>query len=144
MVRSALLLLVSVLLAHAETAADLGRQLQQISLDPDQCYRIIELNFTKEDLKIYLNSGFLIFSKPVTGVRTAAVFVANEEGGDAELLLMPPVRSERLSLATFTDSPTLNEHFKSAVMIFSDDSAADLLAQIQANPILKKTPRWLP
>jgi Peptidase family M1 domain len=139
-VRLSLLLLLLTLRGNATTAADLARQLQQISLDPDQCYRVIELNFAREDLKIYLNSGFLIFSKPVAGVATAAVFVANQEGGDAELLLMPPVRSERLSLATFTNSPNLNEHFKTAVMIFSDDTAKELLSQIQANPSMKKSP----
>jgi len=138
---SPLLLLLTL---HAQaantTAADLAHQLQQISLDPEECYRVIELNFVKEDLKIYLNSGFIIFSKPVSGVRSAAVFVANEEGGDAELLIMPPVRSERLSLSTFTNSPNLNEHFKTAVLIFSDDTAAQLLTQIQANPSMKKSP----
>ncbi len=116
MVRLSLaLLLLLIPHAHATPATDLAAQLQQISLDPDACYRIIGLNFAKEDLKIYLNSGYLIFTKPAAGIRSAAVFVASEEGGDAELLLMPPVRSERLSLATFTNSPNLNEHFKEAV-----------------------------
>ncbi len=142
MVRLSPLLLLLTLQAHAATttAADLAHQLQQISLDPEECYRVIELNFVKEDLKIYLNSGFIIFSKPIAGVRSSAVFVANEEGGDAELLIMPPVRSERLSLSTFTNSPNLNEHFKTAVLIFSDDTASELLSQIQANPSMKKTP----
>lgn len=146
MVRLSPLLLLLALHAHAATttAADLAHQLQQISLDPDECYRVIELNFVKEDLKIYLNSGFILFSKPIAGVRSAAVFVANEEGGDAELLIMPPVRSERLSLSTFTNSPNLNEHFKTAVMIFSDNTAAELLQQIQANPSMKKTPEMAP
>jgi hypothetical protein len=145
-VRLSPLLLLLTLHAHAATttAADLAHQLQQISLDPDECYRVIELNFVKEDLKIYLNSGFILFTKPIAGVRSAAVFVANEEGGDAELLIMPPVRSERLSLSTFTNSPNLNEHFKTAVMIFSDNTAAELLQQIQANPSMKKTPEMAP
>jgi len=144
--RLAPLLLLLTLHAHAATttAANLAHQIQEISLDPDECYRVIELNFVKEDLKIYLNSGFILFSKPIAGVRSAAVFVANEEGGDAELLIMPPVRSERLSLSTFTNSPNLNEHFKTAVMVFSDNTAAELLQQIQANPSMKKTPEMAP
>ncbi len=137
---SVVLLFLAARLSCAATAADLAHQFQQISLDPDACYRVIELNFAREDLKIYFNSGYLIFTKPVAGVRSAAVFVASEEGGDAELLLMPPFRSERLSLATFTNSPTLNEHFKAAVMIFSDDTANELLARIEASESMKKKP----
>jgi Peptidase family M1 domain len=139
-VRLSPLLLLAARLLSAATAADLGHQLQQNSLDPDACYRVIELNFTREDLKIYLNSGYLIFTKPVDGLRTGAVFVANQEGGDAELLLMPPVRSERLSMATFTNSPNLNEHFKGAALIFSDDTAKELISEIEARGSIKKTP----
>lgn len=137
---SVLLLFFAARFSLAATAADLGRQLQQISLDPNECYHVIELNFAKEDLKVYLNSGYLIFAKPIAGVRSAAVFVAGEEDGDAEVLLIPPVRSERLSLATFTGSPNLDEHLKATAMIFTDDTADTLLAQIQANPIMKKKP----
>jgi hypothetical protein len=149
-VRRLPLALLLALRAHAaDTAASLAHQLQQIDLDPDACYRVIELNFAKEDLKIYLNSGYIIFTKPVAGVRTGALFLANEESGDAELLIMPPVRSERMSLSTFTNSPNLSEHFKSAALIFSDDTASQLLTEIQAGSMKKSpemarlvTPEW--
>ena len=36
------------------------------------------------------------------------------------MLLLPPTRSERSSLATFTNSPNLEEHFKSAAFVFTD------------------------
>jgi Peptidase family M1 domain len=145
------LALILTLHAHAATtAASLAHQLQQVDLDPDACYRVIELNFAKEDLKIYLNSGYIIFTKPIAGVRSGALFLANEESGDAELLIMPPVRSERLSLSTFTHSPNLSEHFKSAALVFSDDTASQLLTAIQADSSMKKnaemasliTPDW--
>jgi hypothetical protein len=125
-------------LAVASPAGDLARDLQQVALDPGECYRIIDLNFNREDIKVYLTSGYLIFSKPIQGVRTGAVFIANVEAGDAEVLLMPPVRSERLSLANFTESPNLDEHFKTAVMVFSDGTADELLERIQATA--KKSP----
>ncbi|MEK7752633.1 MAG: hypothetical protein AAB654_12005, partial [Acidobacteriota bacterium] len=99
---------------------------------PEQCYRIRDISFSKEDIRIYLTDGYLIFGKPVNGRRITAVFSADVEGGDAELLVMPPTRSERLSLATFTESPTLNEHFQSSVMIFTDDTASLLAGAVQA------------
>jgi hypothetical protein len=136
----ALILLVSSRPALALTAADLGDEVQHISLDPSECYRVLDLNFNKEDVKIYLASGYLVFSKPTRGTRLGAVFVASAEGGDADVLLLPPTRSERSSLATFTNSPNLDEHFKSAAFIFTDGSGDDLLAQLQNNPDSKKSP----
>ena len=136
------LLLASLLgarLLSAGAATDLARQFQDISLDPQECYRVTELNIAKEDIRVYLASGYLIFSKPIAGFRQAAVFVASADGGDAEVLLMPPSRSERLSLATFTQYPNLEEHFKAAAFLFTDATAADLLSRIDADPSAKKT-----
>ena len=127
-------------LASASTTTDLSRQLKQLSLDVDQCYRVSELNFSKEDIKVYLTSGYIIFTKPVGGMRPGAVFAVNAEAGDAEVLLRPPVRSERLSLATFTDSPNLDEHLTAVAFLFTDGTGDDLLAQIQANPGARKSP----
>ena len=134
------LLFVTIRLLHAGAAADLVRQIQQASLDPEECYRLSDLNFSKEDIKVYLTSGYLIFAKPIAGIRPGAVFVVSAEGGDGEVLLMPPVRSERLSLANFTESPNLEEHFKAVVMIFTDGTGNDLLARIQANSAPKQLP----
>jgi hypothetical protein len=139
-VRCLPLLILFVRFAFAGTAVDLSDQILHMALDADQCYRVIELNFSKEDVKVYLTSGFIIFAKPIGGLRPAAVFVTNTEGGDAELLIMPPTRSERLSLATFTESPNLEEHINTATLIFTDGTGDDLLKQIQADPAVKKTP----
>jgi hypothetical protein len=135
-----LFFLANLRIALAGAAADLARQLQQVSLDPDECYQVTELNFSKEDLKVYLASGYLMFSKPIGGFRHAAVFATAGEAADAEVLLMPPSRGERLSLANFTESPNLEEHIRGAAFIFTDNTAEDLLAQIHANPSPKKTP----
>jgi hypothetical protein len=136
----ALLLLASLRPAIALTAADLSDEIQHVALDPNECYRVLDLNFHKEDLKVYLGSGYLVFTKPVRGMRLGAIFVANAEGGDADVLLLPPTRSERSSLATFTNSPNLEEHFKSAAFVFTDGTGDDLLAQLQNNPASKKSP----
>ncbi len=115
------------------SAADAARLITQISLDPDACYRITDVNFFKEDLHIYLTSGYLTFAKPVEGKRLAAVFTNDIEAGDAEILLIPPDRGERLSLANFTGSPNLEEHFKATVMIFTDSTAAEIESEIQSH-----------
>ncbi len=124
----------------ASAAARVGDQVEHISLDADECYRVLDLDFAKEDIKIYLSSGYLIFSRPVGSARLGAIFVTSAEAGDADLLLMPPTRSERSSLAKFTNSPTLEEHFKVAAFIFTDGTGDQLLAQLKSNPAAKKSP----
>lgn len=136
----ALILVANLRPALALTAAQLGDEIQQASLDPTECYRVLDLNFNKEDVKVYLGSGYLVFTKPIQGTHPGAVFVASTEGGDADVLLLPPTRSERASLATFTNSPNLEEHFKSAAFVFTDGTGDQLLAQLQSNPASKKSP----
>ena len=92
--------------AAGPSAADLARSIRDAGLDPDQCYRVRDLSFQKEDIKIYLNDGYLIFSKPVEGQTRAAVFTGEVEGGDGEVILLPPYRGERQSLAFFTNRRT--------------------------------------
>jgi hypothetical protein len=124
----------------AASAAKVGDQVEHISLDANECYRVLDLNFAKEDLKIYLASGYLIFAKPIGGAHLGAMFVTSAEAGDADLLLLPPTRSERSSLAKFTNSPTLAEHFKAAAFIFTDGTGDQLLAQLRNNPTAAKSP----
>ena len=100
-------------------------------LDAGECYRVRDLRFAKEDVRLFLTDGYLIFAQPVEGRRVAAVFTAEVEGGDAEILVLPPHRGERLALANFTGAPNLDEHFRSAVMVFTDGTAQELMAQIE-------------
>jgi hypothetical protein len=117
--------------AAGPTAAETARAVKNAGLDLDQCYRVRDLSLFKEDIKLYFNEGYLIFSKPVAGERIAAVFTADVEGGDGEVLLLPPQRGERQSLARFTGSPNLNEHFTRALLLFTDDTAQQLLESIE-------------
>jgi hypothetical protein len=112
------------------TAAELAGQMREAGLDREECYRVRDLAFAKEDLRFYFTDGYLIFGKSVDGRRRSAVFAAEEDAGDAEILLFPPTRSERMSLARSAGSPNLNEHFKLAVMLFSDDTSEVLFRQI--------------
>jgi len=121
----------AIALADAPTAAQLAGRVHNAGLDPAACYRVLNLNFSREDIHVYFTSGYLIFGKPVDGVRVTAVYSAETEDGDAELLLLPPRRSERLSLATFAHVPNLEEHFRSALLVFTDTTAQELLAAVQ-------------
>ena len=124
----------------AGTAADIARAIRENSFDRDECYRVRDLKLVKEDLRIYLTDGHIIFSKPVAGRRMAAAFVADVEGGDAEVILLPPDRAERRSLAAYIDSPNLDEHVRSALFLFTGDEYDRLVAQFPNNPGNKKTP----
>ena len=127
----------------ASPPLEIARQIRAAALDPAECYRVRDLALAKEDLKLYFNEGYLIFSKPVNGERVSAVFSADVEGGDGEVLLLPPYRGERLSLARFTQVPNLDEHLRAAVLVFSDGSAQALLDAI-AQGAGRKAPEFGP
>lgn len=126
--------------AWGGAAADIARAIRENSFDRGECYRVRDLTLVKEDIKIYLTDGHLIFSKPVAGRRIAAVFAADVQGGDAEVLLLPPNRAERTSMARYTGAPNLDEHFQAGVFLFTGDEYESLRRQIADNPTNKKTP----
>lgn len=136
----ALLAAASVCLAADGRAAKMAGLIRETSLDPDECYQVRDLSLVREDIRIFLTDGFLIFGKPVNGRHYSAVFVTREEIGDAELLVFAPNRGERLALATYTGSPTLNEHFKVAVMLFADDTYGRLMEQVRSHGEPRKSP----
>lgn len=126
--------------ARAETATELARLARDTGLDPEQCYRVRDVRLAREDIRLYFTDGYLIFARPVKGRPLAAVFAADVEGGDAEILLFPPTRDERLSLASATGSPNLNEHFRFAVLIFTDDTYQQLAAQLAPSGAPRRSP----
>lgn len=138
------LLPLAVALCFAATPDELTAELRKLELDPQACYRVRDVTFQREDLRFYLTEGTLTFAKPVAGRRVAALFTADVEGGDAELLLMPPSRGERLSLASFTGSPNLNEHFAAALFVFTDDTEKVLMRALEdAGPLKPSMERGL-
>jgi len=124
-------------LAFGQAAPDLGRQLREIELDPESCLRIRDLQIRRPDVSIYLTDGYLAFSKPVAGRRPFAVFHAAERGDQGEVLIRPPDRGERASLAKFTGSPILSEQIKDAVFITTDGADQELLAMARQSPLSK-------
>lgn len=110
----------------------LAQELKEAGLDPEACFRVRDFQYRRAEARFYFTDGVLIFRKPVRGLRTAALFVASEDIGDAEVLLIPPNKMERRSLSAFTQSPNLDEHFALAAFLFSDGSGEKWLEQLQA------------
>lgn len=114
----------------------IGDQLQHLSLDSTQTYRVRELQLSHGGVKIYLTEGILSFLTPVAGQIVGAVFTTQDvDAGDGEILALPPNRAERASLARFTKSPNLDEHFSSALLLFTDATATELHEQMQERPL---------
>ena len=130
--------------AFGGTAGDIARAVRENSFDRDECYRVRDLTLIKEDIRVYLTDGYLIFSKPVAGRRIAAVFSTDVEGGDGEVIVLPPDRAERRSLATFIDAPNLDEHIRAALLLFTGDVYEQLKSQMANNPANRKAPEMAP
>jgi hypothetical protein len=112
------------------TASETAAALREASFDGQRCYRVRDLSLIREDVKVFLTDGYLILAKPVAGAPLAAFFSAETENGDGEVLLVPPTASERASLAHYTQTPTLNEHFRGALLLFTDGTGAEMEAFI--------------
>jgi Peptidase family M1 domain len=143
---------------HAEprtpnpSLAMLDGDLKEMSLDPEETYRVRDFRITRGDLRLYLSDGVISFATPVGGRRMAAIFVTQEsELGDAELLVFPPRRGERAALLHFAKTPNLDEHFHSAVFLFTDRTFDELQSHVvehatEKSPDLaeKLAPEWNP
>lgn len=122
--------------ANAPAGASIAAALSTLSINPKQIYHVRDLRLSRGGADIYLTDGMLAFAEPLDGRVIAAVFTtANVETGDAEILLMPPRASERASLASFAKTPNLDEHFASALFVFTDNTAQELREQIASNPL---------
>lgn len=117
--------------ALSETAAEQLHAIQNLGLDPQQCFRVRDVFLEREDVKLYFVDGYLIFAEPLKGRMSAALFVAHEPTDQGEVLLIPPNARERQSLVRFTSEPALHQRFRTAMMFFTDDSAAVLRASIE-------------
>ncbi|HVP51942.1 MAG TPA: M1 family aminopeptidase [Terriglobales bacterium] len=102
-------------------AVTLYRQLRDLGLDPARVYHIRDVGLDHAAIHITLNSGTIAFSQTVEGRVTGAFFE-----GDGEILLVPPNRVERASMALFTGAPILEERFVTAFFRFNDDTVARL------------------
>lgn len=106
----------------AKNAAALYSDLLNPVLQPSDVYRIRDVAIEREDLHVTLSDGTIGLMRSVNGHVTGAVFE-----GTGEILLFPPNRAERVSMALFTGSGVLEQGFNSAYLRFFDDKLVDEL-----------------
>jgi hypothetical protein len=133
-------LLLPIVSYAATGSTEAERGVREMELDRAECYRVHDIQINKDDIHLYFTDGYLIFAKPVEGARLAAVFSADVEAGDGEVLVLPPDRSERRSMVMYTGSPNLDEHITQAVLLFGNDTYADLKREITANEFDRPQP----
>lgn len=102
----------------------LYRQLLQPVFNLADVHHVRNVAIDREDLHIVLTDGALGLMQSVDGHVTGAFF-----DGEGEILLLPPDRAERTSLALFTHSGVLNTKFDGAYFRFFDDK---LVQELQA------------
>jgi hypothetical protein len=124
---------------------ELLKALNQLSIDPDQVHFLRDARLTRDRVTLYFNRGFLGLLSTVQGEVTGAAFL-----GDGEVLIVPPDAVERQSLAWFTRSPLLDEHFTSAYLRFTDGTAQDFLKHVRPpdpesadKPPAEFVPAWI-
>ena len=122
------------------TLEELSRALRDADLDPEACFRVRDFSFRHNEVRIYLTDGIVMLRKPVNGIRTGAVFLASEDLEDAEIVMIPPNRMERKSLATFTGAPNLNEHFRAAAFLFTDGTGERWYEDLSKSVTATKSP----
>ena len=101
------------------SAEDLYMQLRGVGLGKSRVYRARDVSIDRATFHIALNDGTIAFTEDVAGRVTGAFFE-----GDGEILLSPPNRYERASMALFTGEAILEERFVTAYFRFNDDTFA--------------------
>ena len=116
-----------------------------LRLDPAAVYEIKSANrieLRRADLFLSFEHGKLAFFESIEGRVTGLIFA-----GWGHALATPRGVVEKHQMARFLGAPVLDQDFTSVCLRFSDDSAADLLHQLQNAQILPQqdssfTTRW--
>jgi peptidase M1-like protein len=98
------------------------RQFLNPVLNTADVHHVRELSIDREDLHIVLTDGTIGLIQAVDGHITGAFFE-----GEGHILLIPPNRAERSSLALFTRAGVLEQTFTVAYLRFFDDKLVEEL-----------------
>ncbi|HLJ28583.1 MAG TPA: M1 family aminopeptidase [Candidatus Angelobacter sp.] len=112
---------------RAQTSAPTGplilyRQFLQPVFSAADVHHVRGVAIDREDLHIVLTDGVIGLMQAVDGHVTGAFFE-----GDGQILVIPPDRAERTSLALFTHSGVLDTQFQTAYLRFFDDKLVQAL-----------------
>jgi hypothetical protein len=131
------LVLFLVLLPNLAPPADSPRDtlalLNALRLDPNSVYPIATKNrieLHEADAVISLSDGKLAFFEPFEGHITGFVF-----SGVGHVLAVPRDPAEKQQIARFLGAPILDQQFFSGYFRFTDETAQDLLGQLQREGI---------
>jgi len=111
--------------------------LNHLQVDPAATYKIelgnrIELR--RGDGKLLFDDGLLAFFLPLDGKITGAIF-----SGRGHVLATPRDPVEKQQLAHFLGTPVLDQDFTTAYLRFTDDTADELLRQLQHAKVAPET-----
>lgn len=104
-----------------QTPDELYTRIRTIGLDPARVYSIRDASIDRPNLSLTFDRGTIAFTEDICGRITGAFFA-----GDGEILLQPPNRVERASLALFTNMAILEDRFSAGYLRFNDDTAERL------------------
>jgi hypothetical protein len=112
-----------------QTTSELYARIRSVELDPQRVYHVRNASIDRQNLHLDFDDGTLAFTEDICGRITGALFE-----GEGEILLRPPNRVERGSLALFTGMAILEERFTSGYLRFNDDTAAVLQPFLSPSP----------
>lgn len=102
-------------------AEELFLRLGKVGLDATRVYHVRDAHIDRPGFYLTLEDGTIGFTEDVLGHVTGALFE-----GEGEILMVPPDRAERVSLALFTGAAVLEEKITFGYLRFNDGTFADL------------------
>ncbi len=102
-------------------AEELFLRLGKVGLDATRVYHVRDAHVDRPGLYLTLEDGTIGFTEDVLGHVTGAIFE-----GEGEVLVLPPDRAERSSLALFTGSAILEEKLTFGYLRFNDGTFNEL------------------
>ena len=103
------------------SAEELFLRLGSVGLDAARVYHVRDAHIDRPGFYLTLEDGTIGFTEDVVGHVTGALFE-----GEGDVLVVPPDRAERSSLALFTGAAVLEEKFTFGYIRFNDGIYGDL------------------